>query len=380
MVLALALPLTCQESGGKVKVVVENASIRLKPSLDSEAIEENIPVGTVYAANKKTGEWYEIKFESKLGVALLGYIHEMYVEFVGEAAPPEPEVKQPEVRQPEVRQPERPPQPEVPRLGNPKMEVFLGGGLGLGSFLNESTSYVDDWTIGFVNGHEEGEIKHKVNTPFGLGLSASYFLTEGLGIRLRLDPGFGQKISGGQSLYSVNFFGGWGSLPYSDEWNVSGSLSALPLSLDLVYRFPAGMLTPYVNAGVSYFLASFKADTTVGWGYAWYLTYPTLMTAGYAEVPASIDEKLNKVGFNLGAGFDFHLGPSLAVTMDVAYFLGGKSDLGWSVAPGTYPFATHSGVSIAFDQATAQRLSDLLGTVRISLSFLKIVAGIKLFF
>ncbi len=88
MVLALALPLTCQESGGKVKVVVENASIRLKPSLDSEAIEENIPVGTVYASNKKTGEWYEIKFESKLGVALLGYIHEMYVEFVGEAAPP----------------------------------------------------------------------------------------------------------------------------------------------------------------------------------------------------------------------------------------------------------------------------------------------------
>jgi hypothetical protein len=215
MVLALALPLTCQESGGKVKVVVENASIRLRPSLDSEAIEENIPVGTVYVANKKTGEWYEIKFESKLGVALLGYIHEMYVEFVGEAAPPEPEVKQPVVRQPEIRQPERPPQPEVPRLGNPKMEVFLGGGLGFGSFLNKATTYTDSWTLGFINGYEEGEIQHKVNNPFGLGLSASYFLTDSLGFRLRLDFGFGQKISDSPSLYSADY--SWGTGSNSDQ-------------------------------------------------------------------------------------------------------------------------------------------------------------------
>ena len=374
LILAMALPLAGQETGTKVKVVVENASIRLKPSLDSEAIEENISVGTIYTANKKTGEWYEIKFESKLGVALLGYIHEMYVEVVGEAAPPEPEV-----RQPEVRQPERPPQPDIPSLGNPKMEIFAGGGMGFGSFLNKATTYSDSWTIGFINGYEEGEVQHKVNNPFGLGLSASYFLTDSLGLRLRLDFSFGQKISGGKSLYSADYSSGSWSASDQGEWGASGSLSAMPLSFDLVYRFPAGMFTPYVNAGVSFFLASFKADTTVGWAYAWYIN-PSTMTYDYADVPASIDEKLNGLGFNLGAGFDFHLGPGLAVTVDAAYFIGKKSSLGWYVAPNQqYYFNYYTSSYVSFDEAYAQNFANKLSKVQVNLSFFKILVGIKLF-
>jgi len=98
LTLALVFPLLAQGNGTKIKVIVENASIRLKPSLESEAIEENIAVGTIYNSDKKVGEWYEIKTPSRLGVALLGYIHEMYVEVLAEAIAPQPEVRQPERR------------------------------------------------------------------------------------------------------------------------------------------------------------------------------------------------------------------------------------------------------------------------------------------
>jgi len=371
LTLALVFPLLAQGNGTKIKVIVENASIRLKPSLESEAIEENIAVGTIYNSDKKVGEWYEIKTPSRLGVALLGYIHEMYVEVLAEAIAPQPEVRQPE------RRLEPPPVSDLAGAGANKLEIFVGGGMGFGSFLNQATNYMDDWTIGFVNGHEEGEIKHKVNNPFGLGLSVGYFLSEGLGFRLRLDPGFGQKISGGQSLYAVDF-SGWGDMiSYGDEWDVSGSLSVMPLSFDLVYRFPSSSFCPYVNAGLSMFLGSFKADTTVGWGFAWEVG-PSTMTIDYAKVAASIDEKLNGLGFNLGAGFDLRLGAGLAVTLDAAYFLGKKSDFGWNVAPGLYDFKYHSGVSANFGQNTAQRLSDVLGSVQVSLSFFKVLVGIKL--
>jgi len=376
LILALASPLAGQETGTKIKVVVENASIRLKPTLDSEAIEENVVVGTIYTSDKKVGEWYEIKFESKLGLALLGYINEMYVEAVGEAAPTPPEAKLPEVKQPEVKQPERPPRPEVPTFGNPKMEIFIGAGMGFGSFLNEGTNYVQSWTLNFVNGFEEGQIRHKLNNPFSLGLSFSYFLNEGLGLRLRLDPNLGQKISGGKSLYSADYSWGGGAGSDQAEWGVSGSLSVTPLSLNLVYKIPAGMFTPYVSAGLSYFLASFKADTTVGWAWAW---GPNVYD--YTPIPASIDEKLNGLGFNLGAGFDFHLGPGLAVAVDATYFLvGKKNDLSWYVAPNQdYYFNFYTNNYVTFDPGYAQGFSDRLGKVQVSLSFFKILVGLKLF-
>jgi hypothetical protein len=376
LTLALVFPLLAQGNGTKIKVTVENASIRLKPSLDSEAIEENIPVGFIYTSDKKVGEWYEIKFESKLGVALLGYIHEMYVEVVGEAVPAQPEVTAPEVRQPERRP--APPTPAVSEIGFEKIEIFAGAGMGFGSFLNDSSHYVEDWSSGFVTGHEEGDIQHKMKSPLGAGLFFSYFFSEGLGLRLRVDPGFGQKISDSQSLYTADFSWSGGADSYQTQWDTTGSLSVLPLSFDLVYRFPSGMISPYINAGISYFVASFKADSTVGWANAWYIG-PSTMTIDYAPIPISIDEKLDGLGFNVGAGLDFHLGPGLALTLDAAYFMGKSADFNWYVAPGDYYYNYNTTNYSIFDDSYAQIFSESLGKVKVTLSFFKILVGIKLF-
>jgi hypothetical protein len=371
LTLALVFPLLAQGNGTKIKVIVENASIRLKPSLDSEAIEENIPVGTIYTSDKKVGEWYEIKFESKLGVALLGYINEMYVEALGEVTSPQPETREPERRT-------EPPTPVVREMRVENIEIFAGAGMGFGSFLNEATHYTDDWVSGFVTGHEEGEIQHKMKSPLGLGLSFSYFLSEGLGLRLRVDPGFGQNISNSSSLYSADFSWSGGGDSIQTQWDTSGSLSVLPLSFDLVYRFPSGMFSPYLNAGLTFFLANFKADSTVGYANAWYIG-PSSMTYDYADIPISIDEKMDGLGFNVGAGFDFHLGPGLALTVDAVYFMGKSADFNWYVAPGDYFYNYHPTIYTPFSDSLAQSFSELLGKVKVTLSFFKILAGIKIF-
>jgi hypothetical protein len=77
----------------KVKVVMEKASIRLEPSIESEII-ASPAVGTIYDVEKKIGEWYEIKFYSKIGVLITGYIHQMFVKVVSEEAAPKPKVPQ----------------------------------------------------------------------------------------------------------------------------------------------------------------------------------------------------------------------------------------------------------------------------------------------
>lgn len=77
----------------KVKVVVDKASIRLEPSMESEII-ASPAVGAIYDMEKKIGEWYEIKFYSKIGVLITGYIHQMFVEVVSEEAVPKPKVPQ----------------------------------------------------------------------------------------------------------------------------------------------------------------------------------------------------------------------------------------------------------------------------------------------
>lgn len=72
----------------KIKIVAENASIRFKPDIMSDVI-ETVPVGKEFEAEEKIGEWFKIKFSSRLGVLITGYIHERFVKVESEAIEPE---------------------------------------------------------------------------------------------------------------------------------------------------------------------------------------------------------------------------------------------------------------------------------------------------
>ena len=70
----------------KIKVIVDNASIKATPEIGSQTL-ANAPLGTVLDVEMKQGEWYKVA-TSKAGTPVTGYIHELLVEEIAEGEVP----------------------------------------------------------------------------------------------------------------------------------------------------------------------------------------------------------------------------------------------------------------------------------------------------
>jgi opacity protein-like surface antigen len=360
----------------KIKVVAENATIRMKPSVESDVIEDAVPLNSVFAAMKKEGEWYEIRYRSKVGVLVTGYIHQMYVAEVKEEQPTisvtETVVKEP------IKQ--TLPSENIPK----KFAVSLGFGIGSGSFINSASSFSYSWgpfrALDSIS--ENGTINHSLKNPFGLGFSLSYEIASGFGVCLKLDYNFKQTLTTTTeaSVYKVIFHVSGGTTISGDKkWDASGELSLLPVSLNAFYRIPTGSaLVPYVTAGVTYFTGKFSAATTTGYAYSWVVS--TTQYIDYLSIPLKIDKSLSAIGGNIGAGLDFYLSPGIALNVDAVYFLGAKSDETWQVAPGTYPANWAPALSFIVNQADAGAFQEKISKLNLNLSYFKFGGGIKILF
>jgi opacity protein-like surface antigen len=377
LITALALPLLAQ--GAKLKVVVDNASLRIRPSLDSEAIEESIPLNTVLTSENKVGEWYEVRYKSRAGVTLIGYIHEMYVEVLVEEAPRTPAL---EAERPPVREARRPEPLAFEEYGQKKTAIFFGGGLGFGSSLNSSTDYSYNWGMtGPLDYMDEvGQVSHSAAGPKGLGFSLAYFFSGGLGLSLRVDLNFSQKLTG-DSAYELTWEW-WDRGPYTDQasWDFTGNLSVVPISLNAVYKFGTGIFSPYISAGPTFFLGKLKIDTTLGLGDTWtYLEGGILWRyIDYFAIPAYVDQSLNGIGFNVGAGVDIALSPNFVLTLDTAYFFKGKTEVAWSYTPGSYDANINPEWYWDLSQDDLNSLLDNIPLITVNLSHFKILAGLKI--
>jgi len=70
----------------KVKVIVDNASIKATPEIGSQTL-ANVALSTVLDVELKQGEWYKV-MTTKDGTPVTGYIHELLVEETGEGETP----------------------------------------------------------------------------------------------------------------------------------------------------------------------------------------------------------------------------------------------------------------------------------------------------
>ncbi|HPB59178.1 MAG TPA: hypothetical protein PK266_03920 [Candidatus Saccharicenans sp.] len=77
----LAFNLEAQNQTLRVRVVSEQANIRVKPDISSEMLFQ-VPEGTEFQAEKKEGEWFLVLFEKADGSRGQGYIHESLVEVI----------------------------------------------------------------------------------------------------------------------------------------------------------------------------------------------------------------------------------------------------------------------------------------------------------
>ena len=147
----------------------------------------------------------------------------------------------------------------------------------------------------------------------GYGLFSNSFFGNGVAFGATFTYGLGRNIAvelAGLYLSESND---------PDPKTVSqGRLTTIPLQLSLLGRLPLGKkLTPYVLAGVSYFLNRFNLDDTVD--QSWH-------DLGFSRK----EEVDSAVGFHVGAGLEYVIGKDLSAGFGVRYLLG-KADGEWSI-------------------------------------------------
>ncbi|MGB6339787.1 MAG: outer membrane beta-barrel protein [Candidatus Aminicenantaceae bacterium] len=390
VVLFAVLPLSGQTEKQKIKVVVENATIRANPDLQSDVI-KHTTLGAVFEVEEKEGEWFTIKVQTEVGVLLTGYIHEMFVEVeeeekedIEEAVEmaPEPEEKVVEVQK-KLESP-MPPQEARPT----RMEIAFGGSYTSGYSIN-SVSYSDSFSEGSLErANENGTITQGLEKPMGFYGSFNFFLTQGLGIELRLDINSSANYtSSSMSNYRLSWE--WSDGRSSDttkQWDIQGGgVSSLTVfSGNLMYKVrTGGFFAPFFSGGVSYYSGSLnKASTFVGYGTTWAIEDFQFITRyiDFFDIPATLEASFSGIGFNVGGGADLQFSRSLALNIDARYFMLKNVEERWQVRAGTYPTNLHEGVTITLLEQNALALQESITPVEIKTSFFKISLGLKLMF
>jgi opacity protein-like surface antigen len=376
LLIFLGCCLAVQAAEVKIKVVVENASIRSRPGIDALVIEEKIPLGAVYLSSKKEGEWYEVKFRSKLGVQLTGYIHEMYIEVVKEGEEQAAAAKLPPVFKDLGPARER---------GMKNFEFGLIFGMSAGAFLPASSSYSDNWSWEELQSvTETGTITHKLNnSPAMAGGFFTYYFQGGFGLRLSFDYNFKQTLSAAESAFHMSWTWtqGRGTYTLDQTWPVQGDYSLSPISFNLIYKLQSGgALIPYFTAGITYFIGKANLNTSVGYGQSWFSEDLTTQYIDYFIIPVKLEKKLDTVGGNIGAGLDILFSPNIGMNIDAVYYLGPSSEESWPFVAGSYPAANYSGFTWELQAQEVNTLQRKYTKLNFKLSYFRIAGGFKILF
>lgn len=370
----LILPTMANAQKQKIRVVVENASIRIKPDIQSDVIRKP-PVGTVFEVESKEGEWYEIRVRTEVGVLITGYIHEMFVEKVEVEKPPEP-------KREVVRRPVQP----VTRAAPQKVtrgEFVISGAYNLGYSISESLSYSDSFSGGVLQSAQaSGTLTQDLKKPIGFGAAVNYYFAQGFGIQLRVDLNSKAEIVDGLSEYSLTW--SWTTRgPYTQDedppWDATGDVSLTVLSGNFIFKpQTAGMFVPVISGGVSYFTGSLKVDTFGGFATTW--LYGGYRYIDYFDIPAKIDASVSGIGFNIGGGADIKFSPSVALNIEARYFVKSKIEEPWELNAGQYESNINEGWTLTLEQEEVEELAEEIPLLEFNPSFFKISAGIKFMF
>jgi hypothetical protein len=354
----------------KIKVKDAGAVIRIEPADKGEIVQDKLVPGTVYAVESKSGDWYEIKYRSAIGVLLSGYIHKSQVEEVADAPAPKATPARTETFRESSGE---------PRGG---LEIGLSGGLALSSFKSGAGSFTDTWGAYYSlqSVTETGSLNFSLGNSIDLAASLAYFFTPQIGIRFQFDMPFKRTFSSGLMDYNMSWnWYGYSTYTRNSSYDVTGDTSVIPLSLNGVFRFPMGAsMDAYITGGPTYFMGKVNAATKMGLGWTWLAG--STQYIDYFPVPLNISESVNGIGFNVGAGLDLKIGETLKAFIEANYFMGPSKSLSWIAQPGTYPSTLSAGFNLNVDQATIDdlSLSTRMSALDVKMSFLKLAAGIKI--
>jgi len=258
----------------KLKVVTEQANIRLKPSIGSIIIKQ-VPEGTILESTGQEAEWYLIKLTPDELEQVSGYVHESMVIII--EGPPreqeEPEIiieeeviekpkeivkpKEEEQIEEEKKAEETPPtQPVITPPSQPVVTppppskppkflfnlVFSGGGNFIsGGDLNDGSQGLADYGSYILAVQPQGQVK-----AAHLGYILGGELTLALSSHFSLGIGVDYFLGGRQSLVEFPVD------PSSETLTTHPKMQAVPLRLAISY-YPVRNF--YAKIGVEYYLA-----------------------------------------------------------------------------------------------------------------------------
>jgi hypothetical protein len=232
----------------RIKVVTEQANIRVKPDIASEMLFQ-VPEGTELEAVRKEGEWFLVEFEKADGTKGRGYVHESLVEVISSEKLPavKPAVSvQPEkpvpLKKEEPFPPEKKPEPAAKTVSERLLlSVYGGGSYVSASDLNQAAKGVTKYYL-YTLGYGGGEDVKAVHLSFTYGLDVFYELYSGLFLGLGFDYVQGEKTN------QTNFRVGTSSYSVITQ----PGFKDLPLRVSLMYQPTENF---YLRIGVEYHLA-----------------------------------------------------------------------------------------------------------------------------
>jgi Bacterial SH3 domain len=238
-----------------LQVTAEQANIREKPDLMSPVVKQVI-AGAVLEAEKKEGEWYEVKVDLDTGGTIIGYVHESLVRVVAggpaKAGPPPGEVKAPpaapkEGTKPPQQQPE--PSTKTPESGAPQkkppvrrsVSIWFGGRYAVVGDLNDGAAGMADYFASRLDADKSSDVS-SVHVGTAFGAEYRHSLTGGV------DVAIGAGYFSADQTSTINFK----DQPTTTRYMTTPAVSAIPVSLSLLFH-----LTPrlYVKAGAEFAFA-----------------------------------------------------------------------------------------------------------------------------
>ena len=232
----------------KLKVVAEQANIRLEPDISSIIIRQ-VPKGTILNATEEREDWFAVQLTPKQGTTVSGFVHESLVEVIE----PRPEKKKP----PDIPKKEK--KEQEPVLPPPVIEqkesqetipfqftlsITGGGNFIRGGDINLGVKGLADLYEDILGIKGKGEIE-SVHLGYIFGLEISFPLSE------ILSWGVGVEHFQGKNESTMDFSQGSSSSILLTRPNIH----ATPVSLFLSLNPVPGL---YVKGGVSYSFAKYS--------------------------------------------------------------------------------------------------------------------------
>ena len=242
-----------------VKVVVDNASVRLKPDIGSMVI-ETVAAGTVLESEEQVGEWYLVKLPpDENGYVITGYIHFSAIEILGEEMIEEvPADMSPVSPVVESEEPSLPPTFRTPPGPGVGFGLKLSGGMGYLSVgdLNANfqgwNDYFEDAWFGIEGGVEgEYQLLH-----WGYDFSGEIIIYPIPELGIALGAGYTQ-VSKESNVKVSTFFG-------TEDITVNPKISAIPITLGVYFTPPLGSgVNLVLSAGAGYHRFRHKGSLSI---------------------------------------------------------------------------------------------------------------------